>query len=164
MVNLKNKIANKNKVSAILAVLIVSLIILGCGGKPEMPPESTTQSLLKTSMTDLADAIDKNDFKAFRDKASADFQASLSEDKLKSTFKTFVDKKEIFVPILKQAGTKDGKFDPAPSMREEKGNYILVAKGKTEVEDDLAKQVNFDNEWVWRDGAWKLLKIVVKVE
>ena len=152
---------NSNKTSAILALLIVSLIILGCGGKPEMPADSVTQSLLKTSITDLADAVDKGDFKAFRDKASSDFQTSFTEAQLKTTFQSYVDQKATIVPLFRKAAAKDGKFSPAPSMREEKGNYILVANGTIAVDDPDTKELKFENEWIWRDGAWKLLKIKI---
>ncbi len=152
---------NSNKTSAILALLIVGLIVLGCGGKPEMPPESTTQSLIKTGITDLADAVDKGDFKAFREKASTDFQSSFTEAQLKTTFQKYVDQKDVIVPILKKAAGKDVKFSPAPSMREEKGSYILVANGTIETGDEDIKELKTEFEWVWRDGAWKLLKIKV---
>lgn len=150
-----------NKYSAILPLLIVFLVILGCGGKPEMPAESVTQSLVKTSLSDLADAVDKEDFKAFRDKASQDFQSSFTEAQLKSTFQSFIDKKDVIVPVLREASGKDAKFSSAPAIREEKGNYILVANGNTATAD---ADVKFENEWVYRDNAWKLLKIKVNLQ
>lgn len=153
-----NKITNSNKTSAVIALLIVGLIVLGCGGKPEMPAESASQALVKTSITDLADAIDKNDFKAFREKASADFQASLSEEKVKDAFKELVKNKEANVPVMRDAAGKNPTFSPAPTIREEKGNYILVTKGETAATDG---KVKFENEYVWRGGEWKLLKISV---
>lgn len=161
MKKLINAFVNNNKTSAILALLIVSLIVLGCNAKPDMPSESTSQSLVKTSISDLADAVDKNDFKAFREKASKDFQSTISEDKLKSTFASFVEKKDVIVPILRDAASKDPAFSPAPSMREESGNYILVTNGTSKAKDG---EVKFENEYVWRDSAWKLLKIKVEVK
>ena len=154
----KLSFVNNNKTSAVLALLIVSLIVLGCGGKPEMPTESASQSLVKTSLSDLADAIDKNDFKAFREKASADFQASLTEEKVKAAFQTLVTNKVENVPILRDAAGKNPTFSPAPSMREESGNYILVTNGESVAANG---KVKFENEYVWRNGAWKLLKISV---
>lgn len=147
-----------NKYSAISALLILFLVVLGCGGKPDMPAESVTQTLVKTSLSDLADAVDKGDFKAFREKASADFQSSVSEAQLNTTFKSYVDNKADVVPILRSAAGKDAKFSPAPSMREESGSYVLVANGSSPSSDG---EVKFENEWVWRDSAWKLLKIKV---
>ncbi len=152
---------SSNKTSAILALLIVGLIVLGCGGKPEMPPESTTQGLIKTGLTDLAEGVEKGEFKTLRDKASADFQSSFTEAQLKSTFQKYIDQKDVIVPLLKKAAGKDVKFSPAPSMREEKGSYILVANGSIEVNEESVKELKVEFEWVWRDGAWKLLKIKV---
>lgn len=152
---------NSNKSSALLALLIVGLIVLGCGGKPEMPPESTTQGLIKTGITELADGVEKGDFKSMRDKASADFQSSFTEAQLKTTFQKYIDQKDVIVPLLKKAAGKDVKFSPAPSMREEKGNYVLVANGTIPLDDPDVKELKVEFEWVWRDGAWKLLKIKV---
>lgn len=161
---LKNKstFGKSNKISAFLAMLIIILIVLGCSAvKPEMPAESVTQSLVKTSLSDLADAIDKEDFKAFREKTSKDFQSTFTEAQLKTTFQSFIDKKDVIVPVLREAGGKDSKFSPSPSMREENGNYILVANGSAAAAD---AEVKFENEWVYRDNAWKLLKIKVDLQ
>ncbi|CAN5315921.1 hypothetical protein BH10ACI1_BH10ACI1_16700 [soil metagenome] len=152
---------NNNRMSAVFALLIVSLIILGCGGKPEMPADSVTQSLVKTSINDLADAVDKEDFKAFREKASADFQSSFTEAQLKTTFQSYIDQKATIVPLLRKAAGKELKFSSAPSIREEKGSYILVANGNIDLPDEDVKELKFENEWVWRNGAWKLLKIKI---
>ena len=156
----KLSFAGNNKASAVIAMLIVSLIVLGCGGKPEMPAESASQALVKTSLSDLADAVDKNDFKAFREKASADFQASFTEEKVKAAFQTLVQSKAENVPIMRDAASKNPTFSPAPTIREESGNYILVTNGDITATNG---KVKFENEYVWRDGAWKLLKISVIV-
>ena len=159
------KIINKlsfvgnNKSSAVIAMLIVSLIVLGCGGKPEMPAESVSQSLVKSTLSDFADAIDKGDFKAFREKTSAEFQKDITEEKLKATFKDFMDKKELIVPILREAAGKDTKFSPTPSIRD--ADYVLETKGETETADN---KVKIDNGYVWRDGVWKLLEIKVELK
>ena len=114
--------------------------------------------MVKTSLSDLTDAIDKNDFKAFREKASADFQASLTEEKVKDAFKDLVKNKEENVPVMRDAAGKTPTFSPAPTIREESGNYILVTKGETAA---TGGKVKFENEYVWRSGEWKLLKISV---
>jgi hypothetical protein len=148
-----------NKASMLLAMLIVSLIVLGCSGsKPEMPPETESQTLVKNSMSDFADAIEKEDFTAFREKVSKELNSQFSNDQMKTTFKSFIDKKDDVVPILREASKMNATFSPAPTIREEKGYYILVTGG-TFATTPVATR--FTNEYIWQDGKWKLLKIQV---
>jgi len=155
---LSNTIAfgKSNKISAVLALLIVALVALGCNSKPEMPKDSEIQSLVKATTSDFTGAIDKGDFKDLRDKASKDFQTQFSEDTMKSTFKPFMDQKDVVLPILQSASGKTPEFSPAPAMREENGNYILTTLGSF---DTTPGKTTFTYEYVWRDSAWKLLTL-----
>jgi hypothetical protein len=164
MKTLKNTLAfgKNNKISAVLSLLVLFLMAVGCGGtKPDLPSESVTESLVKASLADFADAVDKNDFKKLRDNSSDNLKATYTEEQMKTTFKTFVDQKDATVPILRSAGGMKAKFSAPPSIREEKGNYILVAQGNFET---TPLKTRFDNEYVWSGGAWKLLKIGTYIE
>ena len=144
------------KISAAFAILILLGIVLGCSGtKPEMPAESVSQGLVKDTLTAFADAVDKGDFAAFRDKASKDFQSTYTADQMKTTFKVFIDKKDQTVPILKSAAGMNPTFSTPPAIREEKGNYFLVLKGTM---DTKPAKTRFDNEYLWRDNSWKIIK------
>ncbi len=152
----------KNKISALAALLILTFVILGCGGtKPEMPNDAAVQSLVKATTADFTDAVDKGDFGSLRDKASADFQSQFSNDALKTAFKDYTDHKDLIVPILKSANGMTPTFAPATTIREEKGNYILVVNGSYATEP-AATGINY--EYVWRDNAWKLLTIKLNVK
>ena len=152
----------KNKISAVFALLIVAFIVLGCGmGKPEMPNDAAVQTLVKNTTSDFADALDRSDFKALRDKASADFQSQFSEDTLKSTFKIYTDNKEIISPIIHSAAGMSPSFAPAPAIREENGSYILSAFGSFAT---TPAKTEFTYEYVWRDSAWKLLTIKYNIK
>jgi hypothetical protein len=152
----------RNQVSAVFALLAVFLVVLGCGGeKPSAPPtEAESQALLKQTMSDFASAIESGNFQTFRGNASKEFQSQFSDDQVKTTFKTFTDQKEDIVPILKEASTMTPKFSPAPTMREEKGYSIWVTNGSF---DTTPVAVKFQNEYVYQDGKWKLLKIQVNL-
>ena len=151
-----------NKLSAIFATLILFAIVLGCGGgKPETPSESEAQYLVKATISDFADAVDKGDFSGFRTKASSDFQSQFSNDQMNTAFKAFIDAKAQAVPVLRKASTMDAKFSSAPSIREEKGNYVLVTAGTM---DKTPAKTRFNYEYVWRDGAWKLLVVKTFLE
>lgn len=152
----------KNKVSAIFALLALIAIVLGCNAtKPDTPSESDTQNLVKASISDLADGINSGDFKTFREKASKDFQSQFTEDAVKTAFKSYIDKKEQVVPLLKSVSGMTAKFTAPPSIREEKGNYILVANGSF---DTKPVATGFTSEYVWRDSSWKLLKLYVSLQ
>ena len=147
----------KNKVSAVFALLIAIFVIMGCGTtKPELPSDSAVQALVKTTVSDFAGAVDKGDFTAFRETASKDFQSQFTADTLKTSFQTFTDKKELAVPILKSAAGMTPKFTSPPSIREESGNYILVTDSTFDTTPAATKATN---EYVWRDNQWKLLKV-----
>ena len=150
----------KNKTSAILAMLALFLVTLGCGAeKPAAPPtEAEAQTLIKNTLSEFADAVDKGDFVAFKANASKEFQSQYTDDQMKTTFKCFTDQKAAVMPILRDAAKENVEFSPAPAVREEKGYSILVAGGKIESEPQSLK---IDNEYVYQDGRWKLLKFSV---
>jgi hypothetical protein len=152
----------RNKYSAMFVLLVAFLVVLGCGGeKPSGPPtEAEAQNLLKSTMTDFAGAIESGNFDTFRNNASKEFQTQFDDAKVKSTFKTFTDQKEDVAPILRSASTMNPKFTSAPSIREEKGYSILVANGQF---DTTPVATKFQNEYVYQDGKWKLLKIQINL-
>jgi hypothetical protein len=151
----QNTFGKYNRYSALAALMIMFLVVLGCGGgeKPSAPPtEAEVQTLVKATMTDFADAIEKEDFKAFREKASKEFRDQVPEDQIKTTFKTIIDNKATIVPMLRDAIKNNATFSPAPAVREEKGYSLLTANGSFD-------EIKFTSEYVYQDGKWKLLKI-----
>lgn len=166
MKNLVNKynLGRNNTVSAILALLVISLIVLGCNSpeKPSAPPsESDAQALVKKTLSDFADAVDKGDYTAFKANASKEFQSQFSDEQLKTTFKSFTDQKEVVVPILRDAAKKNAVFSPAPAVREEQGFSVLNTTGTIDSEPQAIKVTN---DYVYQDGKWKLLKVGVNLE
>lgn len=159
----KNTFEKYNRYSAALAMLVVFLVVLGCGGgeKPAAPPtEAEAATIVKATMADFASAVEKEDFKAFRENSSKEFQSQFTDEQVKTTFKTFTDKKDVIAPILREASTMNPKFSPAPTVREEKGYHILVANGTFDTDTVPTK---FTNEYVYQDGKWKLLKIQINL-
>lgn len=151
----------KNTMSALFAMLAIILIGLGCSAeKPAAPPtETEAQTLIKNTMSEFADAVDKNDFTSFKANTAKEFQAQYTEEQMKTTFKTLTDQKETAVPLLREASKMNPKFTTTPpAVREEKGYSILVADGSFDTESPL----KFSNEYVYQDGKWKLLKISFK--
>jgi hypothetical protein len=153
----------KNIPSAIIAMVALILIGLGCSAeKPAAPPtEAEAQALVKATMSEFADAVDKGDFAAFKANTSKEFQSQYTDEQMKTTFKVFTDQKADVVPILRDAAKKNIAFSPAQTVREEKGYSILVAGGTI---DSDPQTVKVNNEYVYQDGKWKLLKVGVVLQ
>lgn len=158
---MKKNLNRNNQISALAVLLALVIFALGCGAeKPSAPPtEAEAQTLVKNTTADFANAIEKEDFKTFRENSSKEFQSQFSDDQVKTTFKSFIDQKTLIAPILQDAAKMTPKFTTPPTVKEEKGYSILVTDGTFET-DPATK---FTNEYVFQDGKWKLLKINVKM-
>jgi hypothetical protein len=180
-----NILFGKNAVSGAIALSIVLLIALGCtcgkffskngsentsniasniplknveGG--DLPSNPVVQGLVKDTIGLLADAVKSGDFSDLYSKASSDFRSQYTINEVQKTFKAYVDKKSLVAPILNKAKGQDPKFSSPPSLRSEKNLKILVANGKF---DTKPYSVRFDTEYIFRDGEWKMLKLVVNI-
>ena len=143
----------------VAAVLLTAAFACETGGD-KVPPDNELQSLVKETTADFANAIDTEDFSRLHSKASSDFQATYTVDQAKAAFETFIDKKDVVLPSLKNAAGTTPTFSPAPSIRSEKGLNILVTKGEF---PSKPYPVKFEYEYVWRDGGWKMLKLVINM-
>lgn len=159
----QNTFGKYNRYSALAALMIMILVVLGCGGgeKPSAPPtEAEAQTLVKNTMSDFAKAVETGDFKAFRENTAKEFQSQYTEEQVKTTFKSYTDKKDLVAPILREATTMNPTFSPAPAVREEKGYSLLTTNGTFDTSEVPTK---FQNEYVYQDGKWKLLKIQINL-
>ncbi len=153
----------KNKTSAMIAMLALLLVALGCSAeKPSAPPtEAEAQTLVKNTLSEFADAVDKGDFAAFKANTAKEFQSQYTDEQMKTSFKIFTDQKEAVVPILRDAAKKNITFSPAQSVKDENGYSVLVAGGTI---DSEPQGVKVSNEYVYQDGKWKLLKVGVVLQ
>jgi hypothetical protein len=177
---------NQNMVNGLVALAIVASIALGCNcGKnfedlakdtsnssstkdnpfddkddSGIPGDDLLNALVKETTADFAYAISTNDFTKIHEKASKDFQSSISVEKMKSEFKIFVDRKSRYLPSLAKVSSTKAEYSTAPALRSEQGLDILMTKGKF---DTKPNPITFDYEYVKRDGRWKLLKLIVKM-
>ncbi len=98
---------------------------------------------------------------AFKTNALEEFQTQFTDDQLKTSFKSFIDQKEVVVPILRDAATKNAKFASVSAPREEKVNSLLSIDGTI---DSKPQVVEVKNDYVYQNGKWKLLKIGVELK
>lgn len=131
------------------------------GDSGDVPANSVVEGLVKSSVADLADAVDSGDFSDLYANASPDFRSSYSLEKVSEVFKVYVTSKSKYLPILKKVSSADAKFSPPVSIRSEKGASILVANGEF---DTGSVTVSFENEYVKRGGEWKMLSLVIKMK
>ena len=130
------------------------------GSDSDVPSNSVVQGLVKDTMGLLASAVSSGDFSDLYSNASSDFRSTYTIEEVQKTFKAYVDKKSLVLPLLNKAESGDPKFSAPPSLRSEKGFKILVANGKFE---SNPYNVRFDTEYIYRDGEWKMLKLLVNI-
>jgi hypothetical protein len=171
--------------SGVIAMSLIAMIALGCtcgkdfdlaniaknanvsstsgddsGDTAEMPDDRLLRALVKETTADFALAVSTDDFSQLYAKASEDFKATFTEQKLKETFRPFVEKKKQVLPILAKSVAIDPEYSPDPYVRTEKGLSILVAEGKF---DTKPAQLTFEYEYVMRGGEWKLLTLKIRL-
>ena len=166
-----------NLLSVLIALIFVLSVALGCGnlGKNsnrssnssntvaedtgDMPGDELLNALVKETTADFAYAISTEDFSKMHEKASKDFQSQYSTEQMKDVFKTEIKNKKQLLPLLAKLVSMKPAYSPAPYIRTEGNIPILVVNGSYATEP---KPLNFEYEYVKRDGRFKLLKLVLK--
>lgn len=178
--------ANKNKASMILVFMLLLLMTLGCSqleklrsGQTDPEPKSTRtvdddtdkdqdkdnakseyDDLVKGTLDDFKDALEEQDFSDFLEKTSKPFKSTYSNSKMKSTFKGFLDKRKIIIPLMETIRDKTPDYATEPEVRTEKGvDDVLVTKGSF---DTSPNELFFENKYIQEDGEWKLITIQIE--
>jgi hypothetical protein len=188
-----NILFGRDKLSGLMAFMIVAAIALGCTcgknfdmanlGKDEnssstsntssdtpfgdsdddsaMPDDVLLNALVKETTASFAAAVTTEDFSNLYEKSSSDFKSTYTEAEMKNIFKDFTKNKRVITPILAKAIAMDPEFSPEPSIRQEQGLDILVTNGSYATKP---VPTNFEYEYVKREGKWRLLKLIVKLQ
>ncbi|HBR57724.1 MAG TPA: hypothetical protein DEA22_09695 [Blastocatellia bacterium] len=125
-----------------------------------LPDSDEMEALVKDTTADFALAVSIEDFTLIHAKASSDFQSSYTADEMKNAFKSFVTQKTRLLPSLYNVAIETPKFATAPHIRYENNIAVLVADGEFPTKPFAVK---FEYEYVFRDGEWKMLKLVIKM-
>ena len=175
-----------NVLSGAIALCVVASIALGCNcgknfdlanlGKNSnsaansssddsasaegMPSQEYLDAIIAETTADFNYAITLNDFSKMYEKASSDFKNTYTQAEFENTFKGFVEKKRVIIPILAKTVTMDPELSPEPYIRHEQGLDILVVKGKYATKP---VPMSFEYEYVKRNDEWKLLKLIVRL-
>lgn len=126
----------------------------------ELPSDKDVEGLVRSSISDLAKAVESDDFSDLYDNASSDFRGTYTLVQVQDNFRPYVEKKELVLPILRQAEGLDAEFSPAVTVRTEKGLRILVANGTFET---TPQKLRFETEYVNRAGEWRMLALVLNI-
>ncbi|MGI8642127.1 MAG: hypothetical protein ACR2MG_19525 [Pyrinomonadaceae bacterium] len=122
--------------------------------KGEIPSDDELQEMAKTTLLDFNDAIQKEDFSDFYSNISAAWQKQVTPEKLKGTFKPFIDKKV----NIENIDSRDAEFTDTPVIEKELGYKTLKLKGRYETSPLPTK---FELNYILEKKEWKLSKIVV---
>jgi len=125
----------------------------------DMPGDELLNALVKETTADFAYAISTEDFSKMYEKSSKDLQSQYSAEQMKDVFKSEIKNKKRLLPILAKLVSMTPTYSPEPYIRTEAGSSILVVNGSYDVEPQA---LDFEYEYVKRDGHFKLLKLVLK--
>jgi hypothetical protein len=121
----------------------------------ELPTAANAKMMVNNTMLNFKNAINSGDFEAFyRTQLSDLWKKETTPEQLKTTFKTFVDKKIDLSPIF----FVEPVLEPAPQMD---NNGMLVLKGHYPVAKENVN-VNFELSYS-REAKWGLSGINVKI-
>jgi hypothetical protein len=125
----------------------------------DMPGDELLNALVKETTADFAYAISTEDFSKMYEKASKDLQSQYSAEQMKDVFKTEIKNKKRLLPILAKLVSMKPTYSPDPYIRTEANTPILVVNGSYDVKPQA---LDFEYEYVKRNGQFKLLKLVLK--
>lgn len=126
----------------------------------DAPSKGEVEALVKESMADFANALEQGDFTDFHANSSKDFQSTFTPEQLKTTFQTYLNNKNIVLPVLNSVDGTTATFTDGPRIRTENGLKIVVANGSFPTKQRTTK---FETDYIWRNGEWKLLKFKINM-
>ncbi len=160
---MKSIFMNNRKI-LILILNTILIFCVGCNfnfsvGIPKEPTNEELQKIVKATMADFTEALEKDDFEGLRRKTSKSFQQQYSVEQIQKSFSVFTAKKNLSIPLFQETQRTNAEFSSQPQMREADKNYFLETKGKFPSSRQI---LNFHFEFIREDGKWKLNKFQVK--
>lgn len=122
--------------------------------KSEIPSDDEMQDIVKKTMLDFNDALQKEDFTDFHKTVSKVWQKQITPDKFKESFKTFIDGDTDFGSIR----SMKANFTSPPEITKSTGAKTLEAKGDYSTSP---KNTEFELKYIPEGKEWKLIGIQV---
>ncbi len=123
----------------------------------EVPSEPDLQNLVKMTLLDFNDAVQKGDFKDFYATIAEVWQKEISPEKFNQAFKSFIDSKA----NISEIKSMEAEFSPEPKVTKTRGTVFLQVEGSYSTSP---KPTKFELEYVAENNEWKLSRIRVKTK
>jgi hypothetical protein len=120
---------------------------------PAVPPAAELERMAAEALLAFNRAVQAGDFTAFYGTLSELWKKQTTPEKLRATFREFIDKKIDIAPIRDLTP----RFAPPPAVNEQ---GVLVVTGQYPTEPS---RVRFELEYVREGGGWALMGITVRV-
>jgi hypothetical protein len=144
-----------------ILLIFTLLITFGCNfshsvGIPKEPTSEDLQKLVKETLADFTEALEKDDFEIIRKKGATKLKEKYSATQMKQSLNFFVENKDKFVPLLRETKNMEAVFSPTPEMDERNENYFVNTEGKFIGQNyTIEFRIEYVREW----GKWKPLKL-----
>lgn len=136
------------------SLLAVAVAFSGAAAAQSLPNALVQEVLVKANLLSFNDAVAADNFTVFHARLSKPFRDQFPPERLRQTFKEFVEKRAAFEVIAGKpmVPTSDAKID---------GEGVLRLHGRFET---APKQVKYQLGFIRSEGDWKLSSINVQIE
>ena len=139
---------------AVLVIGVAIIFFLKTGGDtPMLPSNEDNEKIALNTTLAFAQAVNAEDLSLLRLQTTEEFKARFNQDQLEETFRGFIEQKINLTPVEKLKPI----FRNAPLITED-GTLILNGYFPTR-----PSQVEFDYNYLWRNGSWKINGISLEI-
>src|SRR5215204_3966768 len=122
--------------------------------KAQVPAEDEMQDIVKKTLLDFNDALQKEDFTDFHKTISKVWQKQITPDKFKESFKDFIDGEA----DLSSIRSMKAKFNGPAEITKSTGVKTLESRGEYPTSD---KNTEFELKYLAEGKEWKLIGLKV---
>lgn len=135
-------------------LMTVAIVFSGAAAAQGLPNPLVQEVLVKANLLSFNDAVAADNFTVFHARLSKPFREQFPPERLRQTFKEFVEKRAAFEVIAGKpmVPTGEAKID---------GEGVLRLNGRFET---TPKQVKYQLGFIRSEGDWKLSSINVQIE
>jgi hypothetical protein len=142
------------RLATALGTLALAALCCGSALAQALPSPLLQEVLVKTNLLSFNDAVAADNFTVFHARLSKPFRDQFPPDRLRQTFKDFVEKKAAFDVIAAKPAV------PSGDVRID-SDGVLRLSGHFET---TPKQVKYQLGFIRSEGDWKLSSINVQIE
>jgi|SRR5215213_8636591 len=118
--------------------------------KAQVPSDDEMQDIVKKTLLDFNDALQKEDFNDFHKTISKVWQGQITPEKFKESFQDFINGDTDLSPI----GSMDAKFTSPTAITKSSGVKTLETKGEYPT---TPRKTEFELKYIAEGKEWKLI-------